>query len=68
MVRFSKFTPEKEIYDKFEGFLFKLIWREPLFVVGPIVLGYKKLVASNVLQILFFLRKTFYRFNYMICK
>ena len=31
MIRFSKFTPEKKIYDKFEGFLSKLIWKETLF-------------------------------------
>ena len=31
MVRFSKFTPEKKIYDKIEGFLSKLVWRETLF-------------------------------------
>ena len=28
MVRFSKFTPKKEIYKKFEEFLSKLISRE----------------------------------------
>ena len=31
MVRFSKFTPKKEIYEKFEEFLSKLVWRETLF-------------------------------------
>ena len=31
MVKFSKFTPEKELYDKFEGFFFRLVWRETLF-------------------------------------
>ena len=28
MVRFLKFTPKKEIYEKFEEFLSKLVWRE----------------------------------------
>ena len=31
MVRFLKFTPKKEIYEKFEEFLSKLVWRETLF-------------------------------------
>ena len=31
MVRFSKFTQKKEIYEKLEKFLSKLIWRETLF-------------------------------------
>ena len=31
MVRFSKFTQNKEIYDKFKKFLSKLVWRETLF-------------------------------------
>ena len=31
-VRFSKFTPKKEIYEKFEEFLSKPIWRETLFL------------------------------------
>ena len=31
MVRFSKFTLKKEINDKFEKFLSKLVWRETLF-------------------------------------
>ena len=31
MVRFLKFTPEKEIYDKFEGFISVLVWRETFF-------------------------------------
>ena len=26
-VKISKFTPKKEIYEKFEEFLFKLVWR-----------------------------------------
>ena len=30
-VRFSNFTFNIKIYDKFEGFLFKLVWRETLF-------------------------------------
>ena len=29
--RFSKFILKKEIYEKFEEFLFKLVWRETLF-------------------------------------
>ena len=33
MVKFSKFTPKKEIYEKFEKFLSKLVWRETLFVL-----------------------------------
>ena len=28
MVKFSKFTSKKEIYENFEDFLFKLVWRE----------------------------------------
>ena len=32
MVRFSKFTLNIEIYEKFVKFLFKLIWRETLFL------------------------------------
>ena len=31
-VRFSKFTLNIEIYEKFVKFLFKLIWRETLFL------------------------------------
>ena len=30
MVRFLKYTHKKEIYEKFEEFLFKLVWRETL--------------------------------------
>ena len=30
-VRFSKFTLNINIHDKFVGFLFKLVWRETLF-------------------------------------
>ena len=30
MVRFLKFTPKKEIYEKFEEFLSKLVWKETL--------------------------------------
>ena len=33
MVRYSKFTLKKKIYEKFEKFLFKLVWRETLFNV-----------------------------------
>ena len=29
--RFSKFILKKEIYEKFEEFLFKLVWKETLF-------------------------------------
>ena len=32
-IRFSKFTPKKEIYEKFEEFLSKLVWRETLFII-----------------------------------
>ena len=32
IVRFSKFTLNIEIYEKFVKFLFKLIWRETLFL------------------------------------
>ena len=30
-VRFSNFTLNIKIYDKFEGFLSKLVWKETLF-------------------------------------
>ena len=30
-VRFSKFTHNIKIYKEFEGFLYKLVWRETLF-------------------------------------
>ena len=30
MIRFLKYTHKKEIYEKFEEFLFKLVWRETL--------------------------------------
>ena len=30
--QFSKFTPKKDIYEKFEEFFFKLFWRETLFL------------------------------------
>ena len=30
-VRLSKFTPKKEIYEKFKEFFSKLVWRETLF-------------------------------------
>ena len=31
MDRFSKFKQKNEIYEKFEEFLSKLVWRETLF-------------------------------------
>ena len=33
MVRFLKFTLNINIYDEFVGFLFKLVWRETLFIL-----------------------------------
>ena len=33
MVRFSKFTLKKEIYEKFEEFPSKLVWRKTLFFI-----------------------------------
>ena len=38
IVRFSKFTSNKKIYENFKGFLFKLIWRETLFILFHITL------------------------------
>ena len=31
--RFTKFILNIKIYEKFEGFLFKLVWREILFYI-----------------------------------
>ena len=31
IVRFSKFTLNIKIYEEFEGFLLKLVWRKTLF-------------------------------------
>ena len=43
MVRFSNFTLKKEIYEKFDEFLSKLVWRETLFKIGMVHSYYKKM-------------------------
>ena len=44
-LRFSKFTPKKEIFEKFEEFLSRLVWRETLFYLGPCSVFYNTYYA-----------------------
>ena len=39
MVRVSKFTSNKKIYENFEGFLFKLVWRETFSISHGLTYG-----------------------------
>ena len=60
LIRFLKFTLKKEIYNKFENFLSKLIWRETLFILWGLFGGEKKM--QKFTHILF-LKKKIYHFT-----
>ena len=60
LIRFLKFTLKKEIYNKFEKFLSKLIWRETLFILWGLFGGEKKM--QKFTHILF-LKKKIYHFT-----
>ena len=55
LIRFLKFTLKKEIYNKFENFLSKLIWRETLFILWGLFGGEKKM--QKFTHILFLKKK-----------
>ena len=55
LIRFLKFTLKKEIYNKFEKFLSKLIWRETLFILWGLFGGEKKM--QKFTHILFLKKK-----------
>ena len=46
MVRFLKFTSKKEIYEKFEEFLSKLVWRETLFIAQYDVFNRRWIIST----------------------
>ena len=57
MVKFWKFTLNIKIYQNFEEFIFKLVWRRMLFIAWPIIISIKmnskfslKSLLTNVLK------------------
>ena len=58
MVRFSKFTSKKEIYEKFEEFLSKLIWKKNLLnflYIFILSVNFENLTVGLYVLILFFM-------------
>ena len=58
MVRFLKFTSKKEIYEKFEEFLSKLVWKETLFIAQFDVFN-RRWIISTLLAPEFWFSKQF---------